>query len=195
MGRMARAGLAAALAAATWATPPVPAQACGFDGADVAVQRGMMNWSYPDALHVLGAVAAGQRDGWLDRPPAVAPPVDAARPGTAYAMLRVRFALERLRARLALASYPGTRPAIAVVLLEPMLWSRIDDPGGGLRLAVHADGPQEGDVVVVTEAPVLAALADARLSAADALARGVLRIYGPDTKRSAFRDWLASGDG
>jgi hypothetical protein len=44
---------------------------------------------------------------------------------------------------------------------------------------VHADGPAEGDVVVVTEALVVKAIVERQLSMADALAGGMIRIYAP----------------
>jgi hypothetical protein len=177
---------AAAIALAVAAALPAPAHACALDGGDVAVQRGLMNWSYPDALYVQGALAAAQHDGRIER----APPADASPAAGAYALLRVRASLEKLRARFALAPRAGPRPAIAVVLLEPMLWSRIEAASGALRLTVHVDGPRDGDTVVVTEAPVLSALADGRLSSREALALGLLRIYGRDDAAAVVRELL-----
>ena len=51
-------GLASvALAALLLASSPSGLRACGYHD-DVAIARGVLNWSYPDALHVIGAISA-----------------------------------------------------------------------------------------------------------------------------------------
>lgn len=50
-------GMAVAAALLTMAYSPSPSLACGYHD-DVAMARGLLNWVYPDALHVLGAISA-----------------------------------------------------------------------------------------------------------------------------------------
>src|SRR5688572_21332049 len=43
--------------AASLALLPTYGRACGFHD-DVSIARGALNWTYPDALHVIGAISA-----------------------------------------------------------------------------------------------------------------------------------------
>ncbi len=137
--------LIAALAAAAPA-----AFACGFHD-EVMLQRGLMNWIYPESLQVRTAVWREQQAGRLER--------------DELPYMKVALLLNQLRARLAQNA--------SVVLLTPMLWTRYRPEG----VRVHAEGPAPGDAVVVTEASVVKAIVEERLSIADALAGGMLRIY------------------
>lgn len=170
------------------------AAACGLEGNDVSLQRGAMNWAYPDSLHVLGAVAAAQHAGLLAAMPAFDATTPSASAADRYAMIRVGRDLWKMRARLAAAPRPGAQPALAIVLLEPMLWSRIVADGDALKLVVHVEGAAPDDVVVVTEAPVVAAIGDGRMSASDALSGGLMRLYGPVGAAAAADDWLRAAD-
>ena len=117
----------------------------------MALQRGLMNWAYPDSLHVRSAVWREQQAGRLER--------------DELPYMKVAFLLNQLRPQLA--------PNASVVLLTPMLWTRYRPEG----VRVHAEGPAQGDAVVVTEAAVVKAIVEERLTMADALAGGMLRIY------------------
>ena len=127
-----------------------PAVACGFHD-EVSVQRGVMNWIYPESLHVRAAVWRAQQAGQIER--------------EELPYLRVAFLLKALAPRLAANT--------SVVLLTPMLWTRYGPEG----VRVHAEGAAQGDAVLVTEAVVVKAIVEERLTLADALASGVLRIY------------------
>jgi hypothetical protein len=81
-------------------------------------------------------------------------------------------------------------PALAVVLLEPMLWSRIAAGANALALTVHVDGPATDDVVVVTEEAVVAAIVDGRMTAREALSLGLVRLYGSADRVARIRAWL-----
>ena len=151
-----------------------PAFACGYHGG-VAQERGMMNLAYPQSLHVPTAVWKAQLGGRLER--------------GELGALRVNLLLAQLRAHFA-ASPAMARPNVTVVLLGPMLWSRYQPDDGGVRLAAHVDGPGQGDVVLVTEAPVVKALLEERLSVRGALDSGLLRVYGKSEDAEAALLWL-----
>jgi hypothetical protein len=176
--------LIAALAAALLAGN---ASGCGLEGDDVVLQRSALDVAYPDALYVLGAVSSARLSGKIDRTLGLDAPT---RPEESRrALLRISFALWQLRARLA-GTAPAAAPALSIVLLEPMLWSRITAEEGVLRLAVHVDGPARGDVVAVTEEPVIVAINRGTLSARDALSLGLLRLYGNPSEVKSVRAWL-----
>lgn len=157
-----------------------PAQACGYhDPASASV--GMLNWAYPDALHVRTAVWMAQQSGLLSRPEPV-PAADRLSP-TARFEQSVRLGetlghLIALHGRLVAAIGGAPSPAIAIVLIGPMLWVRFDASNGAVPLVLHATGPSPEDVVIVTDEPVIDALVEGRLSAQDLQALGLMRAYG-----------------
>jgi hypothetical protein len=152
-----------------------PAFGCGYHGG-VAQERSLVNLAYPQALHVHTAVWKAQLGGRLER----------GDPGA----FRVNLLLAQLRAHLA-AAPAMARPSVTLVLLGPMLWTRYQSDTGGVRVSVHVDGPEPGDVVLVTEAPVVKALLEERLSVRDALDSGLLRVYGTAEDAGAAVRWLA----
>jgi len=169
------------------------ARACGLHDAR-GLGLGMLNLAYPDALHVRTAVWMAQRDGGIDRVEPTGPPDLASPAGRLEAIRRYTVTvlmLGELRDRLPQRT---ARPSFAVVLIGPMLWTRFQPTGAGLEMTAHVTGPAPDDVVVVTDAPVLAALVDGRLTAAQARERGLLRIYGtPERERgiAALLDGLS----
>jgi hypothetical protein len=72
-----------------------------------------------------------------------------------------------------------------VLLIGPMLWSRFEPTGDGYRLQVHAERAAPGDVVLITDEPVLEALADGRMRFSRALDLGLVRLYGKPSGMSA----------
>ena len=141
----------------------------------------MLNWAYPDALHVRTAVWMAQRDGLLDPAPSL-PAVD---PMSPQARLRQMTQLRETQARLdavhvALdaAAVGRPLPAFAVVLIGPMLWTRFETVDDGVRMASHIQGPAPDDVVLVTDAPVLASLVEGRITLQSARDHGLARLYG-----------------
>ncbi len=143
MRRLILALIAAAAPAAT---------ACGFHD-DVMLQRGLLNWVYPEALHVRTAVWGAQLTGRIER--------------DEYPYLMANLLLAKLR--------PHLPTNASLVLITPMLWTRYDPEG----VRVHAEGPAPGDPVVVTEVAVVKAILEERLTMVDAQAGGLLRIYPP----------------
>jgi hypothetical protein len=164
---------ALALAVAT------PAPACGYhDPSSVAL--GMLNLAYPDSLHVRTAVWTAQLEGTLDRAePTI---VGSASPDELFRRtLRLRQTLARLdalRGQIDAALDGAPPPAFSIVLIGPMLWSRFEAQDGALKLSAHSTGPDSGDVVIVTDEPVVAALLEGRISPPEARERGLLRVYG-----------------
>lgn len=149
-----------------------------------------MNWSYPDLMHVGTQVWMAQRAGRLE-------PDEFARRDDLTLEARNRYGylwathwLRQLQGRFAAAPVRGRRPDIAVLLLGPMLWSRYQANGADVTLAVHVQGPAEGDIVVVTEAPVIKALAEGRLTVNEAMKLGVIRFYGNPAISQAAIKWF-----
>jgi hypothetical protein len=171
--------VAVVMAAAALAGSP-PAQACGYhDPASVSV--GMLNWAYPDALHVRTAVWMAQASGLLPR----REPVPDADPQSAsfrfQQSIRLRDTqarLDGLRGQIDTALDGRPMPALSIVLIGPMLWTRLESTEGRVDMWSHTSGPASDDVVIVTDEPVVAALVEGRITARDARSQGLVRLYG-----------------
>ena len=168
-----------------------PAFACGFHDQS-SMLRGMMNWVYPDSLHVGTAVWVAQRAGRLtvDRLAERDELTPEARNRFGY--VKATFQLRMLKSVLADARGAQGDPNLAVLLLGPMLWSRYQPDGNDIRLDVHVDGPRQGDVVVVTEAEVVAALVHGRLSGREAIELGLVKFYGEAARSKKAGEWLSA---
>ena len=173
-------GAAAVLLAST-----VTAVSCGFENPNsVSAQRGLLNLAYPNALYVISAVWRAQQEDLIERdnrPPAV------------KALLGYRGAvgkLETLRTRLERGLTASEIPAFSLMLVGPVLWSRYAQSDDVLTMASHLQGPESGDLVVVTDEPVIAALNDGRLTLKDAGELGLIRYYGPAERVQALTLWL-----
>ncbi len=166
------------------------ASACGLEGDPVTLQKVAVGYAYPESLSVMAAVSSARISGKLDRTIAIGAqtPEQLQRTG-----LRIRAALWKLRARLA-SGTPGDAPSIAIVLLEPMLWSRIATTEGAPELTIHVDGPATDDVVAVTEEVVIAAINEGTLTAGEALSLGLIRLYGGDSDVASARAWIKASD-
>ncbi len=161
------------------------AAACGFEdpkGADAA--RGAINWIYPDALHVTSAVWRAQLEGVIrrdERP-------EAARVLLGYRRAAADFA--KLRDRLVLARDGEALPSLSILLIGPMLWTRFAPAQDGLSMVQHVDGAQASDIVIVTDEPVVAALASGQITPLAARQKGLLRLYGTIDGRIRMANWL-----
>ena len=156
------------------------AQACGYhDPANTSV--GMLNWAYPDAMHVRTAVWMAQASGVLPRREPV-PDLDplsvTVRVQQSIRPRGTRVRLDGLRGRLDTALAGQPMPAFAVVLIGPMLWTRFESAEGTVNMVPHATGPARDDVVIVTDEPVVAALAEGRITVRQARAPGLEKTYG-----------------
>ena len=149
--------LIAALAIALLAGP---ASGCGLEGDPIAVEKVAVSYAYPDSLNVMAAVSTARLAGKLDRTITIGVQSSEQRLITS---LRIAAALWQLRGRLASAS-TGPAPSLAIVLLEPMMWSRIATAEATPKLTLHVAGPETDDVVAVTEEVVLVAINEGRIS-------------------------------
>jgi len=167
------------------------ASACGIeDPSSIATRRGALQLGYPNALHVGTAVWQAQLAGTLPRD-ALAQRADL--PPEARAKRRLAKAhalLEALATRLNAAPRGADRPGVAIVLIGPVLWSRLEAGDGTARAHVHVDGPEPGDVVAVTDTAVIEAIAQGGFDFARAAEGGMLRLYGKPGDVSAAYDWL-----
>jgi hypothetical protein len=139
---------------------------CGYHS-PVHVQRGMLNWIYPDALYVSTALWQGRQMGIL--------PQRAANPDL-LAYHKTVALLQQWRTALRDATDPP--PAFSIVFIDTMLWSRFAPAGGVLEVHIHQDGPQPEDVVVVSDEAVIAGILSGKIRTDDAVASGLIRIYG-----------------
>lgn len=154
------------------------AQACGHHDPS-SVNLGALNMAYPDALHVRTAVWMAQRDGGL---PPREPSTDGdPQTATIHAMIRLGRTvtmLGALRNRMPLPKGEKPPPSFSVILIGPMLWARFEPRIGELALQAHADGPAQGDVIVVTDEPVVTALIEGGITPQEARRLGLVRLYG-----------------
>jgi hypothetical protein len=179
-----------ALGIALCAIAPL-ADACGFDDpSSIGMQRGMLSLAYPEALHVGTAVWQAQLAGRLPRDPvAQFGELSPEQRGT-LRLARARLLLGRFAATLADDTAAAPRSNLAVVLVGPVMWSRMESGGGTVKPALHVAGPEPGDVVLVTDIAAIEAIAGGTLSFSEALDLGVVRLYGPPADVAATRHWL-----
>jgi hypothetical protein len=166
------------------------AAACGFeDPSSIGARRGFLNFVYPESLHVGTAVWQAQLAGKLPRDPLAQRAELTPEARGAFRMMQASAALRALGARLASEGGDGA-PNVSVVLLSSVMWSRFEPQGKAVNANVHVTGPEEGDVVLVTDTPPVRALADGSLEFSEALASGLVRLYGDPVKVEAARRWL-----
>lgn len=177
------AAIAARLAALSSLVLAGPGIACGFHGSPAV---GALNVAYPNALWVRTAVWQAQLEGVLGRPAAGAPSDPfAARVALARRYRAASDRLAALREDLADGGAKPRAPSFTVLLIGPMLWSRFEPTGDDYRLHVHAEGAAPGDVVLITDEPVLEVLADGRMPVSRAIDLGLVRLYGKPSGVSA----------
>lgn len=164
---------------------PTAAWPCGYeDPASAGNARGILNWVYPDALHVATAVWNAQQQGIIGRDE---------QPAAVRALLGYHKAVRMLgtfRDRLSAVVDGGAAPAFSMVLIGPMLWTHYELTGATLSMTPHVDGPANGDVVVVTDEPVVAALNEGRVTPQAARKLGLMRIYGSAGAVQDVTSWL-----
>ena len=167
------------------------ASACGLeDPNSIATRRGALNMAYPESLHVGTAVWQAQLAGRLARDP-LAQRGDLSPDARAtLRLIKANASLGQLALRMSQPSTGTARPNLAVVLLGPVLWSRFEAGSGSIRPSVHVQGPEGGDVVVVTDIAVVEAIAGGSLGFAEAIDLGVVRLYGSARDVAAARSWL-----
>jgi hypothetical protein len=158
--------VAALLAASTVLAHPIgPAAACAYHGA------GGINLfaAHPGSTDVATALQAAAQAGTIEIPAAALPPV------SMVAYHRMVKQIERFRDLLESAGKRRT-PSFSLLLIDSALWSRFTPEPAGIELAVHTAGPDRGEPVVLTSGAVIRSVLDGRLSAGDALNRGLIRV-------------------
>jgi hypothetical protein len=179
-----------------FAAAPTASLACGYHDPQT-LARGMLNWSFPDALHVTGAVWSAQQAGELAMPDRerLQARGEARKHLDEEALRKATLALHAVGEAIESADTDG--PDVAIVLIDPMLWTRFVHAGDGEHLGVvsHADGPRDGDLVIVTDEPVLHAIESGELSIAEANRKGYLRLYStPEQEVALLEAYGALGD-
>jgi hypothetical protein len=152
------------------------AAACGYHD-DVTLARGVLNWTYPDALHVVGAISMAVAERRL---PAPAPA------GGLLGYHGTVRALDQHAQQLRMSSGDMPRPTFSLLLIEPMLWTRFVSEGGDVRPQIHVSGPQAGDLVVISGEEVIREIAKGRLSIGEAYRHGLIRLYGTEEQVRSF---------
>ena len=187
--RPARTTLSALLLAAAGS-----AWACGLENPySVASQRGMMNLAYPQSAWVRTAIWQAQMEGELPRDPAPRSADFTPQGVAALQLMRATGLLQLLARRLGTQPYAAQPPALSVVLMGPMLWTRMEpQAGGGWQARVHVAGPEAGDVVIVTDTPAVEAVAVAGMGFERAIELGLVRLYGPEPQVVAARTLLSA---
>jgi hypothetical protein len=145
-------------AAAPWAL----AAACGLEG-------GLGDsWSaaHPGSLNVAFATRDAMAGGVLA-------PDEALQPSAAH-----ERADERLRLLAEALPAPKASGPVAVLLIEAGYWTRLTPKAGKWTLTEHAEGPKASDAALIASEPALRDLVGGRLSADEALQRGVLALSG-----------------
>jgi len=171
------------------------AQPCGLENPNsVAGQRGIMNLAFPKSAWVSTAIWQAQKAG--DLPPDALARRDDLTPQAraSLQLMRATWLLKTLAKRLDVAPGAVDRPAIAVVLMGPMLWSRIEPRDGAIaaRALVHVGGPESGDVVLVTDTAAIEAIVSSRMRFERAQQLGLVRLYGSAAQVGAVQAWLGS---
>lgn len=161
--------------------PSSEAVACGYDSPQ-SVSRGVLNWAYPDSLHVIGAISREVAARRL-------PLANFNRAGADLFGQRFRAtqtALTGFAELLRAASSEPSQPAFSLVLVEPVLWTRFEPSADGLHAKVHVASAEPGDLVLVTGEAVISEIAHGRLTVGEAGERGLIRFYGSEKQKSDF---------
>jgi len=178
--------------AALLATTP-GAFGCGLeDPSSISLRRGALNVAFPEALHVGTAVWQAQLAGTLSRDPMLQRDDLAPEARDTLRLVKANALLRRLAGTF-VAAPGGERPAVSVVLLGPVLWTRFVPDDGAVQSSFHVAGPERNDVVLVTDAAVVEAIVDGQLTLASALELRLARLYGTPESIAHARRWLVAG--
>jgi hypothetical protein len=169
------------------------ALACGLeDPSSISLRRGALNVAFPEALHVGTAVWQAQLAGVLPRDPMLQRDDLAPEARDTLRLVKANARLRRLVGTF-VAAPGGERPAVSVVLLGPVLWTRFVPGDGVVQSSFHVAGPERNDVVLVTDAAVVEAIVEGRLTLASALELRLARLYGTPEAIGYARRWLVAG--
>lgn len=182
--RLAAGTLAAAVAGAAWP--------CGLeDPSSISVQRGFMNLAFPQSAYVRTAIWQAQLTGDLPRDALAQRDDLTPQARGTLQLVRATWLLKTLSARLGPTREAADPPNVAIVLLGPMLWSRLEHGDSGVLAQVHVKGPAPGDVVMVTDTPAIEAIVGGAMDFERAVELGLVRMYGAPAQVVALQTWLA----
>jgi hypothetical protein len=154
--------------------------ACGYHSPQ-ALALGMLNWTFPNALHVRTALWRAERDGIL-------PPSQPQRMPPTLAFRRAALSLRMLADQLSTARAPDAKPMnMSVTLIDSMLWTRFVATSNGYTALVDVGGAHDGDVVVVTASRVIEAMVRGSLDVNVAEEHGLVRLYRQPQAHQALR--------
>lgn len=148
---------------------PSPAASCGYHG---ALGDGF-SALHPRSIGVAIAIREAADEHVLDRESVSPKLVDL------LALHRATARLDRLRNSLQALTAGMAIPSFSLLLVESGMWSRYVIEGDTIRLIAHVDAPPAGEPVVVTGNSVLIAIGAHRLTAEDAVRRGLIAVDGP----------------
>ena len=83
----------------------------------------------------------------------------------------------------------------SLLLIDSALWSRFTPEPAGIELSIHTAGPDRGEPLVLTSANVIRSVLDGRLTAGDALSRGLIRVEAETDHKLALFELLAAAKG
>ena len=141
--------------------------------------------AHPGSIDVAMALQAAAQAG------AIATPATATPPASMVAYHRMVKQIERFRDLLESAGKRRT-PSFSLLLIDAALWSRFTPEPAGIELAVHTAEPDRGEPVVLTSGAVIRSVLNGRLSAADALNRGLIRVEAAIDEKLALFDLLSA---
>ncbi|ULJ76063.1 hypothetical protein [Rhizobium gallicum] len=168
---------AGGIAAVLMALPASYGLACGYEN-PVNVARGLLNWAYLDSLHVVGAISNEVAEKRL--------PASNFSQKAPDLFGRRYHATQKALVRFGDMLGAAPHEPIALVLVEPVLWTRFEQDEHGTRTRVHVAGPQPGELVLVSGEAVIGEIAAQRLMLVDAYTRGLVRLYGSEVQIGQF---------
>jgi len=162
--------------------PPIPLQACGFDGAF----DGSFGAPHPRSIEVAVAVRRAVEERML--PPSALEPIVPGATGLWRATTRLHALERRLSAIAASASFPVA--TMAVLFIDSGLWTRFTRVAAGYASQVHVPTAGSEEIAVVTDEAVIAGILDGLISPRSAFDWGLIIVDAPPLKRERVRDLL-----
>ena len=151
---------------------PLSSMACGYHDT-VTTRKGALNWAYHNYLHVRSEIWQAQALGKLPAYETV----------TYQETERV---LKVLGSRFSKLNTDDQVQSFAVVFVETVLWSQFNPRGSQQKVTIDTDGPDAGELVVVTDEPVLYAVETEELSLSMAVESGLMKLYGDSEQINNF---------
>jgi hypothetical protein len=162
--------------------PPIPLQACGFDGAF----DGSFGVSHPRSIEVAVAVRRAVEEGML--PPSALEPIVPGAAGLWRATDRLHALERRLSAIAVSASFPVA--SMAILFIDSGLWTRFTRVAAGYSSQIHIPTAGAEEIAVVTDEATVAGILDGLMSPRSAIDRGLIVVDAPPLEQERVRDLL-----